>query len=43
MIIKGNIDGKRVSSKNLEDQLQKAIEDGAKELTIVADGQHGIG
>ena len=43
MIIKGNIDGKRVSSKNLEEQLQKAIKDGAKELTIVADGQHGIG
>ncbi len=43
MIIKGNIDGKRVSSKNLEEQLQKAIKDGAKDLTVVADGQHGIG
>ncbi|HYA86939.1 MAG TPA: FAD-dependent oxidoreductase [Nitrospirota bacterium] len=43
MIIKGNIDGKRVSSKNLEEQIQKAIKDGAKKLTIVADGQHGIG
>jgi NADPH-dependent glutamate synthase beta subunit-like oxidoreductase/glutamate synthase domain-containing protein 3/NAD-dependent dihydropyrimidine dehydrogenase PreA subunit len=43
MIIKGNIDGKRVSSKNLEEQVQKAIKDGAKDLTIVADGQHGIG
>jgi NADPH-dependent glutamate synthase beta subunit-like oxidoreductase/glutamate synthase domain-containing protein 3/NAD-dependent dihydropyrimidine dehydrogenase PreA subunit len=43
MIIKGNIDGKRVSSKNLEEQIQKAIKDGAKELTITADGQHGIG
>ena len=43
MIIQGNIDGKRVSSKNLEEQLQKAIKDGAKDLTVVADGQHGIG
>jgi NADPH-dependent glutamate synthase beta subunit-like oxidoreductase/glutamate synthase domain-containing protein 3/NAD-dependent dihydropyrimidine dehydrogenase PreA subunit len=43
MIIKGNIDGKRVSSKNLEERLQKAIKDGAKDITVVADGQHGIG
>ncbi len=35
--------GKRVSSKNLEEQIQKAIRGGAKELAIVADGQHGIG
>jgi NADPH-dependent glutamate synthase beta subunit-like oxidoreductase/glutamate synthase domain-containing protein 3/ferredoxin len=43
MIIKGNIDGKRVSSKTLEEQIQNAIKDGARELTVVADGQHGIG
>jgi len=43
MIIKGNIDGKRVASKLLEEQIQKAIKDGARELTVVADGQHGIG
>ena len=43
MIIKGNIDGKRVSSKTLEEQIQKAIKDGARELMVVADGQHGIG
>ncbi len=43
MIIKGNVNGKRVSSKDLEEQLQKAIKDGARELTVVADGQHGIG
>ncbi len=34
MIIKGNIDGKRVSSKDLEEQVQKAIKDGARELTV---------
>jgi NADPH-dependent glutamate synthase beta subunit-like oxidoreductase/glutamate synthase domain-containing protein 3/NAD-dependent dihydropyrimidine dehydrogenase PreA subunit len=43
MIIKGNVNGKRVSSKDLEEQLQKAIQKGAKELTVVAEGQHGIG
>jgi NADPH-dependent glutamate synthase beta subunit-like oxidoreductase/glutamate synthase domain-containing protein 3/ferredoxin len=43
MIIKGNINGKRVSSKDLEEQLQKAVKDGAQELTVQADGQHGLG
>ncbi len=43
MIIKGNIDGKRVSSKDLEERLQKAVADGARAITVVADGQHGIG
>jgi len=43
MIIQGNVNGKRVSSKTLEEQVQKAIKDGAKEVTVVADGQHGIG
>ncbi len=43
MIINGNINGKRVSSKELEAQLQKALKDGAREITVQADGQHGIG
>ena len=43
MIIHGNVNGKRVSSKDLEAQLQKAIKDGAKDITVSADGQHGIG
>ncbi len=43
MIIQGNVNGKRVSSKDLEEQVQKAVKDGAKELTVKADGQHGIG
>ncbi len=43
MIIQGNVNGKRVSSKDLEEQIQKALKDGARELTIKADGQHGIG
>jgi len=43
MIIKGNIDGKRVSSKELEEQVQKAIKDGARDIDVIAEGQHGIG
>jgi NADPH-dependent glutamate synthase beta subunit-like oxidoreductase/glutamate synthase domain-containing protein 3/ferredoxin len=43
MIIQGNVNGKRVSSKALEEQIQKAVKEGAKELTVRADGQHGIG
>ena len=43
MIIKGNIDGNRVSSRELEEQIQQAVEEGARSLTIKADGQHGIG
>jgi NADPH-dependent glutamate synthase beta subunit-like oxidoreductase/glutamate synthase domain-containing protein 3/NAD-dependent dihydropyrimidine dehydrogenase PreA subunit len=43
MIIQGNVNGKRVSSKDLEEQIQKAVKDGGRDLTVVADGQHGIG
>ncbi len=43
MIIKGNINGKRVSSKELEEQVQKAIKDGARDIDVRAEGQHGIG
>ncbi|NTW58845.1 MAG: FAD-dependent oxidoreductase [Nitrospirae bacterium] len=43
MIIQGNVNGKRVSSKDLEAQIQNAVKDGARDLTVRADGQHGIG
>lgn len=43
MIIHGNVNGKRISSKELEEQVQKAIKDGGRELTVKANGQHGIG
>ena len=41
--IKGNINGKRIPSRILEEQIQQAVQDGARELYIIADGQHGIG
>ncbi|MEW6001723.1 MAG: FAD-dependent oxidoreductase [Nitrospirota bacterium] len=41
--ISGNISGKRVPSRILEEQIQQAVQDGARELLIIADGQHGIG
>ncbi len=43
IIIKGSINGKRVSSRILEEQIQNAVRDGAQELHIIAEGQHGIG
>ncbi|NWF75859.1 MAG: FAD-dependent oxidoreductase [Nitrospirae bacterium] len=41
--IYGRINGHRVSSRILEEQIQQAVRDGARELHIIADGQHGIG
>ena len=41
--IYGNVNGKRVSSRVLEEQIQQSVQDGARELHIIADGQHGIG
>jgi NADPH-dependent glutamate synthase beta subunit-like oxidoreductase/glutamate synthase domain-containing protein 3/NAD-dependent dihydropyrimidine dehydrogenase PreA subunit len=41
--IKGNINNVRVSSRLLEDQIQQAVKDGARNVTVIADGQHGIG
>jgi len=41
--IQGNIDNKRVPSRILEEQIQEAVREGARELHIIAEGQHGIG
>jgi NADPH-dependent glutamate synthase beta subunit-like oxidoreductase/glutamate synthase domain-containing protein 3/ferredoxin len=41
--IKGNIDGGRVPSRILEEQIQESVKEGARELHIIAEGQHGIG
>ncbi len=41
--IYGIVNGKRVSSKDLEEQIQAAVKNGRRELKIIADGQHGIG
>lgn len=43
IILKGNISGKRTSSKILEQEIQEAVEQGARNLHIIANGQHGIG
>ena len=39
----GIVDGKRVSSKDLEDQIQRLVSSGKHQLKIISDGQHGIG
>lgn len=41
--IKGSVNGSRVPSRILEEQIQQAVREGARELHIVAEGQHGIG
>ncbi len=41
--IYGNMDGKRVPSRILEEHIQQAVREGARDTLILADGQHGIG
>ncbi len=41
--IRGNVDGRRIPSRVLEEEIQEAVRRGARELHVVADGQHGIG
>lgn len=41
--IHGSVNGSRVPSRILEEQIQEAVRNGARELHIIADGQHGIG
>ncbi len=43
VIIKGIVNGNRLSSRILEEQMQQAVQDGTREFRIIADGQHGIG
>ncbi len=42
-VIEGNVNGNRVPSRILEERVQKAVADGMREFTVIADGQHGIG
>ena len=41
--IHGIVNGKRVPSRILEEYIQQAVRDGARDLQIMADGQHSIG
>ncbi|MBZ0154704.1 MAG: FAD-dependent oxidoreductase [Alphaproteobacteria bacterium] len=41
--IQGKANGERVPSRILEERIQQSVQDGARELLIIADGQHGIG
>lgn len=43
VVIRGNVNGNRVPSKMLEEQIQEAVRDGARNIDITANGQHGIG
>ena len=41
--IYGKVNGKRVPSRILEENIQRAVQNGARELLIISNGQHGIG
>lgn len=41
--LKGFKDGKRTPSRILEEEIQEAVKQGARNLHIIANGQHGIG
>src|SRR3989339_1150266 len=43
IIVHGTIKGKRVPSRILEEQIQHTVQEGARQLHIISDGQHGIG
>jgi glutamate synthase domain-containing protein 3/ferredoxin len=43
MIIKGNIDGQRVPTRILEEQIQAAVAAGEREIVVEAQGQQAIG
>ena len=43
IVINGIAGKKRVPSRILEEQIQQAILDGAREIQVIANGQHGIG
>jgi glutamate synthase domain-containing protein 3/ferredoxin len=42
-LLEGQVDGRRLSSRELEEAIQAAVKSGARELAIEARGQHGIG
>ncbi|NNF98423.1 MAG: FAD-dependent oxidoreductase [Desulfobacteraceae bacterium] len=42
-IIHGEKDGRRLSSRILEEQIQQAVDDGRRHLVVKGLGQHGIG
>ncbi|GBD97065.1 MAG TPA: 4Fe-4S ferredoxin [Nitrospirae bacterium] len=41
--IKGSIKGRRLSSRVFEEEIQESVRKGARNIHILADGQHGIG
>jgi NADPH-dependent glutamate synthase beta subunit-like oxidoreductase/glutamate synthase domain-containing protein 3 len=43
LVISGTENGKRVSSRVIEERVQDAVRNGSAEIHITADGQHGIG
>ncbi|MBI5101862.1 MAG: FAD-dependent oxidoreductase [Nitrospirae bacterium] len=43
VVIKGSVRGQRVPSRILEEQIQESVKAGARDIRVLAEGQHGIG
>ncbi len=43
VVLNGHRDGKRTPSRVFEEEIQEAVRQGARDIHIIADGQHGIG
>jgi NADPH-dependent glutamate synthase beta subunit-like oxidoreductase/glutamate synthase domain-containing protein 3/ferredoxin len=42
-VVYGSVDSRRTTSRAMEECMQQAVLDGAREIRVIADGQHGIG
>ncbi|MCE5195482.1 MAG: FAD-dependent oxidoreductase [Nitrospiraceae bacterium] len=42
-VINGAVEGKRLATRILEEQIQEAVKKGARKIHVIADGQHSIG
>ena len=42
-VIYGNVNDERVPSRILEERIQQAVQDGARDIKIMSNGQHGMG
>lgn len=41
--LNGSVKGKRVPSRLLEEEIQEAVKNGARDIRVIANGQHGLG
>jgi NADPH-dependent glutamate synthase beta subunit-like oxidoreductase/glutamate synthase domain-containing protein 3/ferredoxin len=42
-VVYGSVEGRRVSSRSMDECMQQVAHEGARDIRVIADGQHGIG